>query len=615
MKQFEEFFTDDKIIYYLCKVRAKVAKHRNKKHLLHLLTDNDDFNYHSKSMLSEHEKEFHDLLNSLFPQRSKWVNLGEASRNKKIGGVTQKISSVDKNIYALIKTVKYFRSKEPSEPFVKRLNDFILDIQQTILNPSYNISSPIIYPKPKEKKKLHELKADEKNVCRPIALFGLKDRLILSFTNKFLSKLFDKYFEDCSLAFRAKPMGLVNHHTAIQHIQDYKAKYKTIPLWVAECDMQKFYDSVNHKIIKQQFEMLIKKSKHDAPHLVLENCERIFISYLNCYSFNTNILPLNTDDEYWKTYKIAKGKFGWIEKEIEHYKFYDNINLERIGVPQGGALSGLIANIVLDIADKALLAKYKDLFYTRFCDDMIIMHPNKDICEESITLYKSTLENCQLAPHEFSKELTEKRQIENKYLSQISLKPFWKGKSKGPYKWDDIKNEGFPWIGFVGYEIHYSGSVRVRKSSLEKELKKQKEVIGQIREAISKEQKVSGGTVTESAIRRLIGMSVSRVELWNYSTVVHEMCWKNGFQELNPNKYSIKQIKRLDKGRSKLYYKLVKDLEGFVIAKPEEEKENDTDETFKRRQIISYDKPFSYFYHVIEKAKSAKIDKADQDEK
>ena len=85
------------------------------------------------------------------------------------------------------------------------------------------------------------------------------------------------------------------------------------------------------------------------------------------------------------------------------------------------------------------------------------------------------------------------------------------------------------------------------------------------------------------------------------------MCWKNGFQELNPNKYSIKQIKRLDKGRSKLYYSLVKALEGFTIAKPEAEKE--AEDTFKRRQIISYDKPFSYFYHVIEKAKSEKDDK------
>lgn len=232
MKQFEEFFNEEKIIYYLCKVRAKVAKQRNKKHLLHLLTDNKDFNYHdtSNSIQSEHEKEFHELLNSLFPPRSKWKNLGESSRNKKIGSITQKISSVDKNVYALIKTVKYFRTKEPNEPFVKRLNDFISDIQLTISNPDYFILSPTIYPKPKDKKKLHELKADEKNICRPIALFSLKDRLILSFTNKFLSKLFDKYFEDCSLAFRAKPMELVNHHTAIQHIQNYKAKHKTVPL-------------------------------------------------------------------------------------------------------------------------------------------------------------------------------------------------------------------------------------------------------------------------------------------------------------------------------------------------------------------------------------------------
>jgi len=238
--------------------------------------------------------------------------------------------------------------------------------------------------------------------------------------------------------------GLVNHHTAIQHIQEYKVKHKAIPLWVAKCDMQKFYDSVNHKIINKQFEILIRKSKLDNPHLHLNSCQRLFQSYLSCYSFNKNILVLNKDEAYWSKYKIAKGNFGWIEKEIAEYHFYESIDLERIGVPQGGALSGLIANIVLDIADKALLAKFKDIFYTRFCDDMIIIHPNKKICEESIKLYIQTLEKCHLAPHKFSENLQAERPTnkKKKYLPPVTLKPFWKGKSKGPVNGMMLKMEG-----------------------------------------------------------------------------------------------------------------------------------------------------------------------------
>ena len=185
-------------------------------------------------------------------------------------------------------------------------------------------------------------------------------------------------------------------------------------------------------------------------------------------------------------------------------------------------------------------------------------------------------------------------------VSRLSFKPFWEGKSKGPYKWDSVQRHGFPWIGFVGYEIHYTGSLRVRKSSLLKEINKQKKIVSQIKGAIKNQVRVSKGTITESAIKKLIGMAVGRIELWNYTEMKSEMCWKNGFQELNANKYSIKQIKRLDKNRSKLYYSLKKELEILLPSKNETIQNDDVTEK-KNRQFISYDKPFSYYYHVIEK--------------
>ena len=48
MKEFETYFSSDIIVTYLCKLRAKVANTRNKKHLIHLLTDSEKFNYHVK---------------------------------------------------------------------------------------------------------------------------------------------------------------------------------------------------------------------------------------------------------------------------------------------------------------------------------------------------------------------------------------------------------------------------------------------------------------------------------------------------------------------------------------------------------------------------------------
>jgi hypothetical protein len=114
---------------------------------------------------------------------------------------------------------------------------------------------------------------------------------------------------------------------------------------------------------------------------------------------------------------------------------------------------------------------------------------------------------------------------------------------------------------------------------------------------------VNGGTVTESAINRLIGMSVSRVRLWNYKTIESEMCWKTRFQGLNLNKQSIKQIKRLDKNRNRLYYDLKKICDKLDIVRHKNEGD---EKKVDNRQLSGYDKPFSYYYHIIEKENQQK---------
>ncbi len=175
------------------------------------------------------------------------------------------------------------------------------------------------------------------------------------------------------------------------------------------------------------------------------------------------------------------------------------------------------------------------------------------------------------------------------------MKPFWEGKSKGPYRWGECEKKCIPWIGFVGYEIHHNGDIRVRKNSLEKELKKQKVIIKEIENAINIGMRKPKGTATESAINRLIGMSVGRIGLDNFDEVSTDLCWKNGFKELTINEHSIKQIKQLDRNRNKLYYKLLREIKDPEIEKPQKEK----------RQVIKYNKPFSYFYQILKRQRKA----------
>lgn len=590
MKKFEQYFTDNEIERYLCKIRVKIAKTRHKKHLLNYLTTNPKYNYHKNSIslprneFEQYQIDLNRFLSSILPPRKKWVKLGEESRRHP-KNKNEFLTSNDKNFYSLLKTIKVHKKKKSQEQWFLNLQQFIKEIKELVTSELYCIQKPIIFPKLKD-----NLKKVGKNKCRPICIFNLKDRIILSITNKYLTQLFDKYFQDSAYAFRAKKNSenqILSHHDCIKDILKFRKENEGKKFFVVECDMKKFYDTVNHKIAEKLFEELISRAKAEYPELILDCPIRIFDSYLSCFAYNINI-PKSSDKSYWESYKIRNGEFTWIN-DSEISTNYNGISNERIGVPQGGALSGLIANIYLNQADVELLGL--PILYRRFCDDMIIIGNNFDVCNKAKHLYENALNKLKLFPHKF-KNKSELISIKG---DKLNYKNFWDGKSKGPYRWGVIDENCFPWIGFVGYEINYLGYIRVRKKSLDKELKKQKKTIDEIESAIKVGMRKPKGTATESAINRLICMSVGRIGINNFDEVSTDLCWKNGFKELTLNQHSVRQIKQLDRNRNKLYYRFLKE-----VIDPELE-----DEEIEERQVIRYNKPFSYYYQVLERQKKA----------
>jgi retron-type reverse transcriptase len=593
MKTFESYFSENEILKLVCKVRVKLAKNKSKKHLLHLLTSNPAFNYHVKfnsepeNDFEQNQKELSEFLLSILPPRKKWFKLGEDSRRKP-NRKNEFLTSNDKNYYSLLKTIKAESKKAVKANWYINLQKFINDIIVASKGNEYEVSKPIIFPKLKDK-----IKQDGKNECRPICIYSLKDRIILSLTNKFLTRVFDEQFQDSSYAFRSKRNSqgnIISHHDCIVGIGNYRNLNANSKLFVAECDMKKFYDTVNHKIAWHLFQSLSETAKATYTELNFESPIKIFNSYLNSFAFNIDI-PKESDTVYWTSYKIPNGFFGWIDEETVNIHYAD-ISNERIGVPQGGALSGLIANIYLNQADIEL--KKSDVFYQRFCDDMIIIAKDFETCDTAKNIYEEELKKLKLFPHNF-KSVNE---LKETISGETKLLKFWEGKSKGPYEWGKVEDNAFPWIGFVGYEMDYLGNIRVRKKSLLKELEKQKTIIREIKNAVKKGMRKPKGTATESAINRLIGMSVGRIGLDNFDEVSTDMCWKNGFRELTVNEHSIGQIKQLDRNRSKHYYKLLNELE-------QPELEFNEDEENEKRKYVKYDKPFSYYHQIIERQRKA----------
>ncbi len=591
MKNLESYFIENEIIRQICKMRVKIAKSRNKQHLLHLLTSNPNYNYHlgnKKVDLNEFEKYQEGLkkqLSEILPPRRKWVKIGEKSRVKN-KSKNEFLTSNDKNFYSLLKTIKKHRQHNSKEVWFINLQVFIKEIRSSALSTSYIVNEPLIFPKLKKPlKKIFQDKS-EKNNCRPLSMYSLKDRIILSQTNKFLTLVLDDQFQTSSYAFRSKKIDnrVISHHNCIRDILKYKNDISAKELFVVECDMKGFYDTVNHEIILEKFDKLIYNIKILHPTINFEQSIHIFKSFLNSYAFNVNVKN-HDNPSYWENYNILRGSFPWVDNQIHEH--YISIEDERIGIPQGGALSGLIANIYLNDVDKKI--EKSDVLYIRFCDDMIIIHKDFETCREAKKEYVDSLNDLKLFPHKFKKT----KELFNSENGKIQYKKFWEGKSKGPFRWSNsFKEYNFPWIAFVGYEINFKGNIRVRKRSFLKEQTKQTIIVNEIRKAISNDQRCKKGTAIESAINRLIGMSVGRIGLDNFSEVSTDMCWKNGFQEIELNKFSRIQIKQLDRNRSALYYDLFENLEEL------EDKDN---KSRKKRQLITYDKPFSYYYQILER--------------
>ena len=132
---------------------------------------------------------------------------------------------------------------------------------------------------------------------------------------------------------------------------------------------------------------------------------------------------------------------------------------------------------------------------------------------------------------------------------------------------------------------------------MKKQLKKQKEVVRNIKNAIRGDNKrVRNGTVLESAINRLTGMSIGRVQMWNHGMIEHEMCWANGFRMLNSNPFLKKQLKQLDKNRNHQIALLKKS-----VAKYSDDDLEDGEIDKPQRKLVYYGKPYSYYYHVTKK--------------
>ena len=145
------------------------------------------------------------------------------------------------------------------------------------------------------------------------------DRVIQQAISQILIKVFNREFSDYSYGFRPKRSAEMAIIQALEYMND---GYD----WIVDIDLERFFDTVNHDRLMN----LISRKVDDGD----------VISLIRKYL----VSGVQTNDEYKETI---------------------------IGTPQGGNLSPLLSNIMLNELDKEL--EERGLRFIRYADDCIIM--------------------------------------------------------------------------------------------------------------------------------------------------------------------------------------------------------------------------------------------------
>lgn len=532
---YDSAFSDRAVVRALCRLRIRLATKRH-----------DVLFEHNIRPIPRPEPGSSELA-GLFPPRRKWIR---PSLKHRAGRSAPEINAI-----ALEHTViQGLARSSPAGGWQDNMRATILRIRQLGLDAG-QLRKPRIIPLPKSK-----------GVFRPIAVYQVEERVVTGLCARYLRQKFDKDFLPCSYAFRVHSLDrpTPQHHDAVEDLCHFRDSQRDKTLWVAEADIQAFFDSVDHSVAKRMLAVAIDRaSRRGEP--VDPRATATFNEYLSSYSFDGTAEPASRD------YFLRRGITGVLKRPpgLSPAWSLDSSRTD-VGVPQGGAISCLIANLLLDRADRAIVEDgnndCSNMFFARYCDDMILIHTSESACRSKFGRYCEVLNDLSLHVHK-----------------PVDLdtydKSWWSNKSRAPYRWGMPVKAGYaPWVGFVGYQIRYDGMVRIRPNSLHKELVKQVKVADRVLSAIrhrarsgppeacnrfradvrkSKEQ------VTFRLSRRLIAMSVGKdcdnpggIDGGGFS-------WAAGFRVLKGRRFVESQVKTLDRSRERQLRRIGRALQGL----------------------------------------------------
>lgn len=565
MLSFTEYASEKRILEMLIKERVKVAL-KSKLKAISPVDIVKKAEQKKRLTIAEH-------IFMLMPPRDSWVRPQKRDRIQKDGNEKKSDKQVMTRSIAL--TIKKHRKSPENHPYLKRLDAYISMLRKDITG-----NTPLEFNSIKIIGKKKKVTPDSVIIMRPICTFeSLREKLLIALANKYLSEAFDTLLHEEILSYRplrkyhncAEPI-FTNRDNAFDNLQKYRNAHKHHNIYVAECDIQKYFDTINHDVIRSCFANLAKRLQSKHPEFEYRCVERILDAYLNSYSFYKNIIVKNKQMlAAWQKQQDAQKKQERKGTRIMLRVFEEpktNLFIERgcynenefststnkIGIPQGGALSGLISNVVLNNVDSESILNENDpnRFFCRYGDDIILMHTSRRECEKLINQYCKALTKHKLLYHEFSSVAD----MQYRKADGTTRQALWDQKSRSPFLWgrDGEDKEQVDWIGFLGYEMRYTGEVRIRRSSLNDKFK-----------SIKRKYHTGAKTlIARGLFKKDIEKEIlNRIDRFKSEGLISA-------KSLNKNKYCMTQALKLDAYASKNLYRLLYKIACKNSLTPEE---------------------------------------------
>ena len=369
---------------------------------------------------------------------------------------------------------------------------------------------------------------------RAVVRFDPNDGIVQSVAARYLLRCLDPDLQDCSWARRIRCDGISRptHNDAVARLRDFRLRYRGRVLSVARLDVRALFDSISHEEVRGALKAAITRAAMRGTEIdvrVLGMVEALLASYAfgpDVWVGARNLLRA----------RDSKGRLAWPLRDLK--QFHPDPVAARVGIPQGSAFSDLLANLVLDAVDRAVVGDGTDrtLLYARFLDDILIVHTDRGACEAALARAMEALRQLKLVPHQ-------------PRAFGVSDTEYWRAKSLAPIPWAPV-GEGREWIGFLGYELRHDGEVRIRRETIERHKERLRDIAMGDQDAFDS-QLYGQGARARRWLASHAARSVTKLEEKLVRACVRRgLCWTGAFPlAVYGGKTLEKQAKDLDRYR------------------------------------------------------------------